>query len=83
METKMATHTTEAAKPGPFGPMLDVVGISGEHGQRAVRYLRNRLCVIAVYDVANKTLRAVPTDKGNAHTYELMHRAIDATERHR
>ena len=64
-------------------PLLDVVGVSGQHGQRCVRWLRNRHGVLARYDPVTKTLRAPETKDGAAATYELMHEAIDATERHR
>lgn len=64
------------------GPLLDVVGVSGTHGQRCVRWLRNR-SILATYDPVTKTLRAPLTKRGEAWTYEQMHAAIDATERHR
>jgi hypothetical protein len=61
-------------------PLLDVIGVGKTHGQRCVRWLRNR-SILASYDPVTKTLRAPETKLGAARTYELMRQAIDATER--
>lgn len=61
-------------------PLLDVIGVEKTHGQRAVRYLRNR-SILAIYDPKNETLRAPETKFGRARTYDLMHAALKATKR--
>lgn len=59
-------------------PLLDVIGVGKQHGQRAVGWLRARN-ILAFYDSTGRTLRAHETKLGAGRTYELMHEAIDAT----
>lgn len=61
-----------------YGPALSVLGVSKDHAERAQKWLKDR-SFLSFYRSADRSLNAHEYPKGREWTYDLLHKAINAT----
>jgi hypothetical protein len=65
-------------KPTGNTPALSVTGVSASHAKRARKWLADR-SLASFYNSADRSLNAFEFKHGRDWTYEVLHKALEAT----